>query len=118
MNKIANLSITRGFQIFQLFRFSALLLTGILLSKSNIEIEEIGVYEGLIFISGAVSFFWVNGILNGLLSQYKKEEANKNVKDDSTNDFCTCMAPCRMICGILHNIKTIRYFFHLVEIAN
>ncbi|MBK9637814.1 MAG: polysaccharide biosynthesis C-terminal domain-containing protein [Bacteroidetes bacterium] len=79
MNKLANLSITRGFQIFQLFRFSALLLTGILLSKSNIAIQEIGSYEGLIFISGAVSFFWVNGILNGLLSQYKKEEVNKNV---------------------------------------
>ncbi len=79
MNKLANLSVTRGFQIFQLFRFSALLLAGVLLSKSNIAIQEIGVYEGLIFISGAVSFFWVNGILNGLLSQYKKEEKNKNV---------------------------------------
>ncbi len=79
MNKIANISITRGFQIFQLFRFSALLLAGILLSKSYISIQEIGIYEGLIFISGAVSFFWVNGILNGLLSQYKKEEVNKNV---------------------------------------
>ena len=79
MNKIANISVTRGFQIFQLLRFSSLLFTGILLSKSNIAIEEIGVYEGLIFISGAVSFFWVNGILNGLLSQYKKEEANKDV---------------------------------------
>lgn len=79
MNKIANLSITRGFQIFQLFRFAALLFTGILLTKSTIEIQDIGVYEGLIFISGAVSFFWVNGILNGLLSQYKKEEVNRNV---------------------------------------
>ncbi|MBP6414701.1 MAG: polysaccharide biosynthesis C-terminal domain-containing protein [Bacteroidia bacterium] len=79
MNKIANLSITRGFQIFQLFRFAALLFTGILLSKTNINIHDIGVYEGLIFISGAVSFFWVNGILNGLLSQYKKEEVNRNV---------------------------------------
>ncbi|MBK7682867.1 MAG: polysaccharide biosynthesis C-terminal domain-containing protein [Bacteroidetes bacterium] len=79
MNKITNLSITRGFQIFQLFRFAALLFTGILLSKSNIAIQDIGVYEGLIFISGAVSFFWVNGILNGLLSQYKKEEINRNV---------------------------------------
>lgn len=79
MNKIANLSITRGFQIFQIIRFSTLLLTGILLSKSKISIQEIGIYEGLIFISGAVSFFWVNGILNGLLSQYRKEEVNKNV---------------------------------------
>jgi hypothetical protein len=79
MNKIANLSITRGFQIFQLLRFTALLFTGILLSKSKIAIQDIGVYEGLIFISGAVSFFWVNGILNGLLSQYKKEEINRNV---------------------------------------
>ncbi|MFN0187251.1 MAG: lipid II flippase MurJ [Bacteroidia bacterium] len=79
MNKIAKLSITRGFQIFQIIRFTTLLLTGILLSKSRISIQEIGIYEGLIFISGAVSFFWVNGILNGVLSQYKKEEENKNV---------------------------------------
>lgn len=78
MNKIANLSITRGFQIFQLFRFSAILLTSVLLSKSQIAINEIGIYEGLVFISGAVSFFWVNGILNGLLSKYKKQEANHN----------------------------------------
>lgn len=73
MNVLTSMSITRGFQLFQIFRFAALLVTGILLSKSDISIRTIGTYEGLIFISGAVSFFWVNGILNGLLSQYRKE---------------------------------------------
>ena len=109
MNKIANLSITRGFQIFQLFRFSALLLTGILLSKSNIEIEEIGVYEGLIFISGAVSFFWVNGILNGLLSQYKKEEANKNVYFFNTALLLVLMSILLILIMVVFN-QTVEHF--------
>lgn len=73
----AKLSITQGFQIFQILRFAALLVSGILLSKSDISIGAIGTYEGIIFISGALSFFWVNGILNGLLSKYKVDENYK-----------------------------------------
>lgn len=109
MNKLANLSVTRGFQIFQLFRFSALLLAGVLLSKSNIAIQEIGVYEGLIFISGAVSFFWVNGILNGLLSQYKKEEENKNVYFFNTALLLLFMSVLLILIMIVFS-QTVRHF--------
>ncbi|MBK7964490.1 MAG: hypothetical protein IPK10_03745 [Bacteroidetes bacterium] len=76
INIFKKLSITNGFQIFQMLRFAALLVSGILLSKSDISISAIGTYEGLIFLSGALSFFWVNGILNTLLSHYKVNENN------------------------------------------
>lgn len=61
-----------------MLRFSALFLTGIFLTKSDLALHDIGMYESLLFVSGAFSFFWVNGILNGLLSAYKSEVEEKN----------------------------------------
>ncbi len=85
MSKIINLirrfDTVRSFQIFQVLRFLTILITGILLAKSKMNIRDIGSYESLIFFSGAVSFFWVSGILNGLLSSYNKsiETGNNSI---------------------------------------
>jgi O-antigen/teichoic acid export membrane protein len=54
-------------QIFQLIRFSALMLIGIILAKSGLSNSEIGQYETFLLLAGAVSFFWLNGLIQGFL---------------------------------------------------
>jgi len=62
----------KSLQLFQILRFGSFFLTGILLAKGPLSINTIGAYESLMFFSGAVSFFWISGLLNGLLSKYKQ----------------------------------------------
>ena len=70
MNFSRLLNNVSGLQLFQVLRFGSFLLTGILLAKGGIALETIGAYESLLFISGALSFFWVNALLNSLLTTY------------------------------------------------
>jgi len=62
-------------QFFQLFRFGILFLISICFAKSHLNIEEIGIYEKLIFLSGAISFFWVNGLIQSLLPLYNNSQS-------------------------------------------
>lgn len=64
-------------QLFQLLRFGSFLLTGILLAKGGISLETIGAYESLLFVSGALSFFWVNALLSSLLATYPSHNEQK-----------------------------------------
>jgi len=57
-------------QFFQLLRFSVLVLISILLVKGGYSKEEITVYELFFFISNFISFAWVMGFKNGLLSYF------------------------------------------------
>ncbi|MEM7104121.1 MAG: polysaccharide biosynthesis C-terminal domain-containing protein [Bacteroidota bacterium] len=69
--KIKNgLDKVRSLQIFQVIRYGGVILTNILLAKSVLSLTEIGVFETLIFLSSMVSFFWVSGLLRGLLPTY------------------------------------------------
>ena len=71
-------STVRSLQIFQLFRFAGMLLIGILLAKLDLPLAKIGVYESVLFLSGATTFFWVSGLMNSTLSIYpKKSEADQ-----------------------------------------
>ncbi len=65
----ANISLTKvsAMQLFQLIRYSTLILIGIIFSKSALTKSEIGQYETVLFLAGAVSFFWVNGLIQGFL---------------------------------------------------
>lgn len=65
----ANISLTKvsAMQLFQLIRYSTLILIGIVFSKSVLTRSEIGQYETVLFLAGAVSFFWVNGLIQGFL---------------------------------------------------
>jgi len=56
-----------AFQFFYLVRYSSLILTGIVFAKSGISQSAIGEYETFTFLAGAVSFFWLNGLLKALL---------------------------------------------------
>lgn len=48
-----------------------MVITGILLVKVGLDTEVIGIYESAIFITGLVSFFWLSGLTQSLLSVFK-----------------------------------------------
>lgn len=56
-----------AFQFYQLVRYSTLILVGIVFAKSALTQTEIGEYETFLFLAGAVSFFWLNGLQKALL---------------------------------------------------
>lgn len=53
-------------------RLGAAVLTGILLAKSGLPIAEIGAWEMLLYLGTTVTFFWVNGLLQGIVPVYSK----------------------------------------------
>lgn len=71
------LNSVRALQFLQLFRFVALLLIGIVLSKTNIGISQIGTYETFLLISGASCFFWTGGMLQTMLSMKREQQQGK-----------------------------------------
>jgi len=64
-----NFKITQisALQIFQLIRFSTLVLIGVVFTKSGLSTFEIGQYETFLLLAGAMSFFWLNGLIQGFL---------------------------------------------------
>ncbi len=64
---------TRAFQLYQVCRYGALVLTGIILAKSGFDAGAIGLFETIILISGVTSFFWLNGMLNTFVVRSKSE---------------------------------------------
>jgi hypothetical protein len=70
----------RGLQIFQLLRFSFLILIRVLLAKTDLTVAEIGIYDALLMIGGTFTFFWISGLLDGLLAAFPKvDEERKRV---------------------------------------
>jgi len=63
--RLGNIS---SLQFFQLLRFSTFLLIGVVFTKTGLGKAEIGQYETVLFVAGAVSFFWLNGLIQGLLA--------------------------------------------------
>lgn len=61
-------------QIFQLIRFSTLILIGVVFAKTGLTTSEIGLYETFMLIAGAVSFFWLNGLIQGFLPMAQSPE--------------------------------------------
>ena len=68
--RIFRLDTISAFQILKLFRFGSAILISILLAKSSLGTSGIAHYEYLLYIGTAVSFFWVNALLEALLAQY------------------------------------------------
>ncbi len=75
MNK--RLNTVSAFQFFQLVRYSTLILIGIVFAKSALSQTEIGEYETFNFLAGAVSFFWLTGLLKALLPISSENGNNK-----------------------------------------
>jgi O-antigen/teichoic acid export membrane protein len=61
------LTTVSALQSYQLMRYGSLILIGIFMAKSVLGLEGIGQYEQFLFLAGSVSFFWLNGLIRGLL---------------------------------------------------
>ncbi len=57
---------TRALQLFQVMRLGAVIGTSVLLAKSGLPMADIGLYEWLLYIGTVSTFFWVNGLLQGI----------------------------------------------------
>ena len=70
--KINNVS---ALQTFQFLRFFCFLVISIYFTKVPLSGGDIGSWEKLLFISGALSFFWVTGILQSFLPLSQRNKA-------------------------------------------
>lgn len=61
------LTTTKALQFYQVCRQGAGILTGVLLAKTGLSTGAIGIFELLLYIGTTVSFFWVNGLLQGIV---------------------------------------------------
>ena len=66
---------TLALQLFQVMRLGSAVLTGILLAKSGLPTAEIGAWEMLLYLGTTLTFFWVNGLLQGIAPVYSKLNA-------------------------------------------
>ncbi|HQU61462.1 MAG TPA: hypothetical protein PLU64_19775, partial [Saprospiraceae bacterium] len=60
----------RAFQVFNVLRQGATILIAILLAKSALGTEGIGIYEMLLYIGFTLTAFWIAGLMQGFLAQY------------------------------------------------
>lgn len=77
MKKLLNT--VSAFQFYQLLRYSTLILIGIVFTKTALSQSAIGEYETFLFLSGAVSFFWLNGLLKAFLPLVGKNAQRTNI---------------------------------------
>jgi len=63
---------TKSLQIFHLLRQGALIVTSILLAKSQLTVADIGAYELVLYLGYVLSFWWITGLIQGLLTTYPR----------------------------------------------
>jgi Na+-driven multidrug efflux pump len=78
VNKFA--TTTAALQINQILRQGSLILVSILLAKSGLSTQTIGIFESLLYIGTTVSFFWMNALLQGTLALYASAEMPKKAQ--------------------------------------
>jgi O-antigen/teichoic acid export membrane protein len=66
-----------GLQLFQLIRYATFVFAGIGFAKIQLPQSTIGQFETFLMVSGMVSFFWVSGIINTMLSTYAKFDSER-----------------------------------------
>jgi O-antigen/teichoic acid export membrane protein len=70
-----------GLQIFQVLRFVSFLIISIVFTKSSLSLKQIGDWELLLFIAGALSFFWITGIIQSLLPLFNNSDSYPHSKE-------------------------------------
>ena len=70
-------------QAVQLLRFTTFLIISIVFTKSHLSRTQIGNWELFLFISSLLSFFWVSGIIQSLLTLYK---TNRTFREDGETE--------------------------------
>ena len=76
---LLSLNPTKALQLFQLVRYASLLLIGVLFAHFGLSTSDIGIYESLIFLASLLSFFWLSGVNQGVLSIYREGENDRTV---------------------------------------
>ena len=88
-------------QLYNLIRFSATLLTGIVLANSFWTLGEVAIYEALLFLGNLVSFFWIGGGQNALLAYLPKLEIDQQKRLRFTV-FCVFLGLSIFFAGLLY----------------
>ena len=71
---------TSAVQFNQILRQGSLMLISILLAKSGLTTNDIGVYETLLFIGTTLSYFWLNALIQSALSFIPSHSATEKPK--------------------------------------
>lgn len=66
------MSKVKALQFFHALRQLSIIFTNVLLTKSVLSQSDIGFYEMLFFVGFTVTFFWVSGFIQGLLTTHPK----------------------------------------------
>ncbi len=74
MAKLKVIDNISGLQAVQLLRFATFLIISIVFTKSHLTRPEIGTWELFLFIASLVTFFWVTGIIQSLLTLYNRNK--------------------------------------------
>ncbi|MCU0409851.1 MAG: polysaccharide biosynthesis C-terminal domain-containing protein [Bacteroidales bacterium] len=74
MAKLRFIDNIKGLQAVQLLRFITFLIISIVFTKSHLTRAEIGKWELFLFIASLLSFFWVSGIIQSLLTLYHRNK--------------------------------------------
>ena len=85
------LSTHKAMQIFNIGRFGASLLTGILLVNLGLPLAELDKYELFFFLGNLLSFFWVVGLQKALLSYFPKIEIGERANFKGTFFLFICL---------------------------
>ncbi len=68
------LTTVSAFQLYHVIRYSALIVTGIVFTKTSLTQSDIGQWEMFMLLGGALTFFWLNGLLKALLISIPPKE--------------------------------------------
>ncbi|MFH2141146.1 MAG: polysaccharide biosynthesis C-terminal domain-containing protein [Bacteroidota bacterium] len=74
-------------QYTELARYGTLFMIGVLFTKSQLSAKEIGFYESFMFIAGAVSFFWLSGLIKAFLPLYNTSKTFANQPKKKSPEF-------------------------------
>lgn len=81
MRKLKLIDNISGLQAVQLLRFTTFFIISIVFTKSHLTRGEIGEWEMFLFIASLLSFFWVNGIIQSLLTLYNRNKSFRTLGD-------------------------------------
>lgn len=84
MSKLKVIDNISGLQAVQLLRFATFFIISIVFTKSHLTRPEIGTWEFFLFIASLLSFFWVSGIIQSLLTLYNRNKTFRSLGETGT----------------------------------
>jgi len=85
------ISVAQAFQLNQLLRQGSLLLVAVAIANSKLLLSEIGRYENFLYVQYALTFFWITGLIQGLLSVHPTLPAEKQSAMLTTAYLALCV---------------------------